>query len=431
MSTRLPAMGCATCLQPLNSFYDLNTGRLHHQHGTEPNPYHRPIAVPLDSMDATQWRCDWCGGPAPIWTYNVKSVMTLAVGPVDELINDYGTAWATCATCSVDVSQRRPPRTYGQPLDKLRQRLHRAVATTARGRCLAVSTGWRHETLAWKDLPDVRDRIARLLRSRDGIPGIDAVGRACLADGLDRASLTWIDPAFCNLISNSASALIPTEVTTSEIRARDGLLVWANAMHPIQGTCAVSWTTTATGWQLTWYRALGFDGGFLATKHLRDSVGWLLPTRFQHLAYGEVVDAGHPAATFIATLLMISHKVSETIEEAPEEKVAKQYQRRHRDVPLIRLVYIRGRRTTASSPAVTTTSTARKAPQYRTLVAEAEGGFFRHQAHGPGRTLRKTIFVESFWRGSEDLPIRPGTVVRVLGSARLAEPPAAASEAPS
>ena len=43
----------------------------------------------------------------------------------------------------------------------------------------------------------------------------------------------------------------------------------------------------------------------------------------------------------------------------------------------------------------------RSAPSVQTLVR----GHWKHQPHGKGRSERKYIFVEPYWRGPEDAPI--------------------------
>lgn len=409
-----PEMGCAVCLQPLSSHYQLPSGRLTHSHGVTPVIEHDPLPVPLESLDATEWICDWCSGPAPLWSYQVHTAMLVTETDNEHTTHNFGGAWATCADCSVHISNRRPPPLSGH-LNKGRYYFQRAIAATARTRSLIVSTGWKHEPLRGVVLPAVRDRVAALMRrDRDTLPMADHTTRHVIADGLDAAAFFWIDAKFCELVTHAAVTLPPTAFTIAELRARNGFLAWANPMHPQHGTCAVSWSATPSGWQLTWYRTPG-TSGYQATKHVRDTVGWLLPTASHHVRSGDFVDAGHPAAILLASLLLLNQTLAETIEAEPEPSVVKAYQRRNRPVPTIRLVYIRPRRSGTSRPAEPGT---RPPAEYRVLVGGELGGFFRSQAYGPGHSLRKTVYIEPYWRGDDTLPLRPGTVVRVLGSAK-------------
>ncbi|MET7881388.1 hypothetical protein ABZS52_31190 [Micromonospora profundi] len=74
---------------------------------------------------------------------------------------------------------------------------------------------------------------------------------------------------------------------------------------------------------------------------------------------------------------------------------------------------IRGRRTTPG-PDEPTPGSHERSQTSRFWVS----GHWRNQAHGPGRSLRRPVYIHPFLRGPDDAPIKLSSTVRMLSSRR-------------
>jgi hypothetical protein len=89
-----------------------------------------------------------------------------------------------------------------------------------------------------------------------------------------------------------------------------------------------------------------------------------------------------------------------------DKKLARSYQRTHnRKLPDVRLVDLRRQPRRPSEP-----TEEREGRKYRYRVYRR--GHWKRQFYGPGRSLRKTIYINSYIAGPEGAPLyeRPTTV---------------------
>lgn len=278
-------MACQICLAPLNT---LGTTYVHPiQLATDG---HQPVPVPVSQLDTVHRTCDFCGDPYPTWTLLGGEVAAIALDTAAGLVQNFGHAWAACVTCQTYIDDGRHDKVLDRAVRALgldnhpqaRERiahLHRAFLNArVPGRTLITTTAWPATAITARELPKVRDRLARFYRGTDELPlalaGTDA--RQQIAAGLDRARLFWIDDDFTDLAEYAAEQLPDVTITRDLMPTTDGLIVWSRPVTPRQIT-ATSWTTTSDGWHVVTYRTIGggLDGKPL--QRLREHVGWIAP----------------------------------------------------------------------------------------------------------------------------------------------------------
>ena len=174
---------------------------------------------------------------------------------------------------------------------------------------------------------------------------------------------------------------------------------------------AASWTLANDGWQVVLYRAIGAGLDGKPLQRLREQVGWLVPMTAAHLTEQHLIDADHPAAALFATWLLITQKAAEVDVARVDKTIAKAYARTKRDQPEVRIVRIRGRRS-PSDAAETTPGEQGRRQSSRFWVS----GHWRNQAHGPGRSLRRPVYINPFLKGPAESPLKTSTTVRMLSS---------------
>src|SRR5262249_29365307 len=162
-----------------------------------------PVPVPADGLDTVHRQCDFCGDPQPVWAITGKNLTVLTLGGRGDLVQGLGEVWAACAACTVDIEAgrphplggpagRAPRRRLGAGRDAVRaasSALHAEfLAHRVPGRTLITTTAWPDLHRVARDLPRVRDGLARFLRGPLGLPEGTAVParRHLLADSLDR-----------------------------------------------------------------------------------------------------------------------------------------------------------------------------------------------------------------------------------------------------
>jgi hypothetical protein len=396
-------MACQTCLAPLNTIGDPPI-YLHPTGGDTDG--HQPIPIPADRLHTIARRCDFCGDPHPVWTLEGDEVAALTVGDAGGFLQNFGHRWAACATCQHLIDSNRTDRLIGRAADALgwqhdptgRARiaqLHTAFLRHRRpGRTLITTTGWPASTIEARQLPKIRDRLARLYRSRDGLPSPhgDRQTRIRLADALDRAGLYWVDPDFTDLADHAIAGLPDTAIGQHLMPAADGLLVWA---HPItdRHAHAATWTTTDRGWRLTAYRSVGAGLDGVALQHLREHIGWLVPTTATDIAEGHQLTAGDPAAVLVVTWLLIAQQLAETRPAGIDPTIRKAYTRARRPAPEVTLVHVR-RQARRDNTGRTPVGATGRAYTQRFWVS----GHWRNQAYGPRRSLRRPVYINPYLR---------------------------------
>ncbi|MET7710599.1 hypothetical protein [Micromonospora sp. NPDC005413] len=415
-------MACQTCLSPLNTL-GMPPTYIHPTHLATDG--HEPTPVPVSQLDTVRRSCDFCGDPYPIWTLHGGEVTAIAIGPTAGLVQDFGHSWAACATCQTHIDDGRNDKVIDRAIRALgltnhpqtRQRieeLHRAFLNARLpGRTLITTTAWPATTITAAELPKVRDRLTRFYRSPDNLPptlGIIDL-RDQIAAGLERSHLYWIDNDFTDLAEHAAAQLPDVRIDRDLIPSADGMLIWPRPVTPRQLTAA-SWTDTTDGRHVVLYRTIGAGLDGKPLQRLREQVGWLAPMSAAHLPDQHLIPGDHPAAALIATWLLIAQQTAEVTTARVDKAVAKTYARTNRPLPELRIVRIRGRRTTPGPDGKPTPGSQERSQTSRFWVS----GHWRNQAHGPGRSLRRPVYIHPFLRGPDDAPIKLSTTVRMLSS---------------
>ncbi|MBQ1019847.1 hypothetical protein KBX71_18540 [Micromonospora sp. D93] len=415
-------MACQTCLSPLNTL-GMPPTYVHPTHLATDG--HQPAPVPLNRLDTVRRSCDFCGDPYPIWTLRGGEVTAIAIGPTAGLVQDFGDSWAACAACHTHIDEGRNDKVIDRAVRALglanhpqaRQRieeLHRAFLNARLpGRTLITTTAWPATTITAAELPKVRDRLTRFYRSTDNLPAMLRITdtRQQIAAGLERSHLYWIDNDFTDLAEHAAAQLPDVHVSRDLIPSADGMLIWPQPVTHRQLTAA-SWTDTIHGRTLVLYRTIGAGLHGKPLQRLREQVGWLAPTSATHLPEQHVIPGDHPAAALVATWLLIAQQTAEVTTARVDKSVAKTYARTNRPVPELRIVHIRGHRTTPGQDGESIPGSQERSPASRFWVS----GHWRNQAHGPGRALRRPVYIHPFLRGPDDAPIKLSTTVRMLSS---------------
>ncbi|MEV6494491.1 hypothetical protein AB0M20_38595, partial [Actinoplanes sp. NPDC051633] len=239
--------------------------------------------------------------------------------------------------------------------------------------------------------------------------------RAQAAAGLDQARLFWIDGSFTELAAQAAADLPALAVTPELAPSPHGLLLWA---EPIGGeVAAASWTTDGDDLDVVTYRTIGAGLDGAALQRLRDQVGWLAPIRADRLTTaggpGNAITGGPRQVhrPLITTWLLIAQQIAAAEPAVVDTAITRAYARAGRPAPDVRVLRIRGPRTgQLARPA----SGQRRPAAARVWVA----GHWRNQPYGPGRALRRPVYIHPFLRGPQNLPIAASTTVRILGAAQ-------------
>jgi hypothetical protein len=429
MSATLEEMACDICLAPLNV---LDGNYIHPLHRHDDG--HQPVPVVSQLLDTIGQTCDFCGDKYPMWTLRGAGVTVLAVGEQSDLLQNLGETWAACVACTLDIESGHPHRAADRALRRAAlhnlpeaqsqtRELHQAfLAQRQPGRTLITTTAWPESTFGARDLPKVRDRLTRLFRGPIELPTRFALEhmRTERADSLDRSQLYWVDRTFTDLAEHAATQLPAVTASRDLPPCDDGLLLWSRPVTARQITAA-SWTTGASTIQILLYRAIGSGLDDQAMQHLRDEVGWLAPMRTiqLHLEQPGPDRDANPAAVLLATWLLIAQKAAETTLADIGKTTRKSYARANRPLPDVRIVHIRpSTNTSEPTSGLTAPATTGRTHTSRVWVT----GHWRNQPYGPGRTLRRPVYIHPFLRGPEDAPIKLSTTVRVLDNRATADP---------
>jgi len=421
-------MACQACTRALNAID--HEGTITYEHPIVPNEDHPAVPVPAYQLAEVYRRCHVCSVAEPLWLYRTPAIKALSLGEPQPVIETYSTQWKICPACADLIDQddsdtltRRSiaavgwhPGTQGA---QILRSLHRAIVLLREpGRTLLTTGDWSPAQLKAPTLPKVRDRLAGLLRGPLDLPApIDhPEPRRLIAEGLDHGRLRWIDPEFTKLVAEVLADLPNTNITDRIVPAGGGLLAWSAPLDQRHRIAAASWTTRPGGWQMVCYRSLGLDLPPTVMEMIRHDIGWLVPVHVEHVAHGQTVNGNHPLAALVASWLIIAQQLTQDEPTRVDPSIRKAYARAHRPPPEVRLLRIKP---ATSRPDLTMaeggrTASGRAKPDHRFWVS----GHPRNQAHGPGRSLRKKIDIDPFLKGPEDAPIKPSTIVRVLGTAR-------------
>lgn len=417
-------MACQICLSPLNTLGTPPTYVHPIQLATDG---HEPVPVPVSQLDTVHRTCDFCGDPYPTWTLLGGEVAAVAIGEAGGLVQDFGDAWAACATCQTYIDDGSNEKVVDRAVQALGlgdnpqarariEQLHLAFLTArVPGRTLITTTAWPATAISARELPKVRDRLARFYLGPDGLPvALAATGqRQQIAVGLDRSRLFWIDSDFTDLAEYAAGKLPDVTISRDLMPSTDGLLVWSRPATSRQITAA-SWTANSDGWQLVNYRTVGggLDGKPL--QRLREHVGWLAPMSTLQVHEQHVLPGDHPAKALLAAWLLIGQQAAEVTKADVDKAVRKTYARTNRPAPEVRIVRIRADFSTTPTSTRSAPGDSGRSQTNRFWVS----GHWRNQPHGPNSALRRPVYINPFLRGPDDAPIKLSTTVRILGSRR-------------
>jgi hypothetical protein len=211
---------------------------------------------------------------------------------------------------------------------------------------------------------------------------------------INRSPPAWIDSDFTDLAEYAAQKLPDVTITRDLMPSTDGLLVWSRPVTRRQ-IAATSWTVNSDGWKLVNYRTIGggLDGKPL--QRLREQVGWLAPTSTVQVHEQHVLPGDHPAAALLATWLLIAQQAAEITTAEVDKAVRKTYARTNRPAPEVRIVRIRANHGT--TPAPSTRSAPGDAGRSQTSRFWVRG-HWRNQPYGPGRALRRPVYINPFLR---------------------------------
>jgi hypothetical protein len=415
-------MACQICLSPLNTLGTPPTYVHPIQLATDG---HEPVPVPVNQLDTVHRTCDFCGDPYPTWTLVGGEVSALAIGAAAGLVQNFGQAWAACAPCQTYIDDERNDKVVDRAVQAfglgdhphVRERIEQLHQAFLNGRVprrtLITTTAWPATVITARELPKVRDRLVRFYRGEDSLPTALATAetRQHIAAGLDRARLFWIDGDFTDLAEYAAEKLPDVPISRDLMPSTDGLLIWSRPVTPRQ-IAAASWTTTNDGWQLVNYRTIG--GGLDGTplQRLREQVGWLAPMSTVQLYERRLLPGDHPAAALVATWLLVVQQVAEVATAVVDKAIRKSYARTNRLAPEVRIVRIGANRGTTPPTARSAMDASERSPSSRFWVS----GHWRNQPYGPGRALRRPVYISPFLRGPDDAPIKLSTTVRMLSS---------------
>ncbi|BCY07304.1 hypothetical protein [Actinoplanes sp. L3-i22] len=414
-------MACATCRRVLTEHR--HRDQVEYRHPVVEAP-HEVVPVDAGHVRRPFDRCHTCTDDLPVWNYRTGLIQFLALEA--GILRTYNDHWHVCYRCAqhieandIDALTARCAGIVGWQAgsDEYTQLdlLYRGIVFGREGRTLLTTTTWPAARITVEMLPKVRDRLTGLLRCAADLPEpLNNPGqRQTLASQLDLIPMYWINEEFTRRVKAHSADQPPARITDELLPAQAGLLAWPG---PVSGTgqlAAVSWTPGSDGWQLIGYRSIGSALDDDLMPALRHEIGWLLPIHAEHVPNRAALDGSHPLGPLVTTWLLIKQQMAESVPATLPKGTTKAYQRSQRPAPDVRIVQIKPRSDTSGTwkPEAPTGRTRAK-PDHRYWVS----GHERQQAHGPGWSLHKTIDIEPFLKGDEDLPIKLSSTVRVLGN---------------
>ncbi|KAB1943413.1 hypothetical protein F8271_09975 [Micromonospora sp. ALFpr18c] len=370
--------------------------------------------------------CDFCSDRYPVFRLDSGPVQALAFGEDHSSVHDFGTTWSACIACTLLAQTGKNEALTQRAVTRMRwadptiaaeavRAIHAGVVGTLRpGRTLLTDVHWPHSPITATALPKVRDRLTDLLTGPDRIDLLQVRQRQDIAASLQGGRLYAVDDEFTDLACTAAVDLPATVLDVEDLPAPHGLLLWAAAVAG--GVCAASWASIDDGIQIVCYRAIGGTDRIedaTAVQALREQVGWLIPVDHQLItARRPMTSADGAFAVLAATWLLIAQRTGEAVSVPADRSIRKAYERRRRPTPQVRLVRIRSRQNTSRRE--TGSGESRQPQAQRQWIS----GYWRSQPHGPGRALRKDVYVFAYLRGPTDAPIAASTTVRILAGER-------------
>src|SRR5262245_40619396 len=212
----VPDMACEVCHSALNTIADpANPGYRHPLHWATDG--HEPVPVPAADLDTVARTCDLCGDHCPLWTLTGTDVAILFLGPAARLQHNYGSQWAACPTCEHLITTGKPDKVIdramanlGLPNDPATRAqltaLHQAFLRDLQPeRAVITTTAWPPATITPRDLPKIRDRLARFYQGPHRIHGgnLTTEHRDNTAQQLLTGGMFWVDDTFTTLADHA------------------------------------------------------------------------------------------------------------------------------------------------------------------------------------------------------------------------------------
>lgn len=434
---------------------------------------HEPVprAVPLTERHGQL--CDFCGQDRQTYWKFVGERLRHGSG---NTVHDYGTAWGACDICSTMVKNgdlesllERVMRI--SPLAKTRNPAYETriridlinMWTTFLGTVhTEVYVGPKREPakLHPRMMPKIQMGLVKFWKSQGlleqltagrraamqnhGVPGLHAghedefVVRYGPTDvmpdqvwknhtdhlsaGIMVSELIWISSAFTQLATMAGQDLEKLLISREELPEKFGLMIYEQPIGEIPrpggmaAIRAVSWTLVPGGIWLNLYLQGEDADPDVDVEQMRSELGYLMcPNPGVGFAFDhELPVPDDDAFSFITTIfatwfLMKQPGVAESSSAPVDKKLARAFQRSHnRRLPEVRLVDLR--RQPTRSHENTSTGEGRQL-----TVRIYRRGHWKRQFYGPGRALRKTIYVSAYIAGPDDAPLKERPrVVKVL-----------------
>lgn len=238
---------------------------------------------------------------------------------------------------------------------------------------------------------------------------------------IEFATPYWVSEEMANLTMHAASSRESGPVTIEDFPVQNGFVFFdkplmLELLDPDGGTETLS--IKIFTWQLS-VNLLGQTGMALTywsqTGQHADKLGELLRSTGQRpftdagpyvvaqqgfLTFGTEQDRPTWWAQFAATFAaLIDQEIPIISEQKVEKKMTRLIRRANINANTVLVVTLRHKK--ANPEAIGTGAS----PGVRVLVGAATGGFWTTVWYGPGKTLRKKVWVMPFWRGPEDGPI--------------------------
>lgn len=431
----LEALACRVCKVALNLFTDQSDGTQEYFHSRAWLDFdHEADPVALAPADI-QMACDFCPTDEAPLTVFIGDEIQHRFGRSD---NTYSPGWSACRRCDQLVVE--------QNLDAMRDRTFEMidVQTAASGGRLAPTLAKRDPRPLWeKFIPTIHIRqtltsVVRLTPTR--IPKArDALMRAwarpsktphgpeltaLLAASLEMAELDWVSAEFTTLAGAAATNLdlVDLDLAPDDLPDPHGLVVWADmvAAMPdrVQGyadVIALSWTRHDDNVILVPYaqaeQVVPVPDKDL--QELRSRIGWLVPVCAPIVVPFGFVEETDPWTVDLLRIvvstwfLMAQPGVAAFTPAELDRSLVRSYTRNQRPPPVVRIVDLRRRAPRAGTSGGT----------FSYSVRFMVNGFWRRQAYGTGRALRRWRYITPYLKGPAGAPFKVPTdvpVVRVL-----------------
>lgn len=463
-------MICQVCEVPLNRMsagpedYDAEDFDFVWVHSRSWRTYdHEPSPTLATEETKPPSVCDFCGTEAVMQTAYTGD--RLRVGGGDGTLQDFGTSWSACVDCTEFIdnqdidgllarAKRVAPITAGRPKREQDQTaegwlsLWTAFLPTVHTR-MHIGPTRQPAALNPRMMPKLQHGLVRHWKSdavrvrfttnRAGtytlpIPGLHAGDEnrfivrfppgADIPDnvwtnhtdhlvaGIWTSDLYWISPEFTRLAVMAGKDFEKLLISREELPSKFGFMVFAEPIGEIQrpggaaGIRAVSWTLVPGGVWINLYMQGEDADPDIDVTEMREAVGYLMcPNTGSGIVFDEAVPRPEESrydviATIFATwFLMQQPGVAEQDKAPVDKKIARSYQRQYqRPLPDVKLVDLirRPRRPATEGTRVGTPLSVRV---YRR-------GHWKRQFYGPGRALRKTIYVSAYIAGPEGAPLK-------------------------